>query len=44
NEYPIKQRAYRASPIEQNYIKEEIAKMKKEEIIHKSKSPWSSLV
>ncbi|CAG8835252.1 21379_t:CDS:1, partial [Racocetra persica] len=33
NEYSIKQRVYRAFSIEQDYIKEEIAKIEKEEII-----------
>ena len=42
--YPIKQRPYRASPIEQDYIQKEIEIMEKDGIIQKSKSSWSSLI
>jgi hypothetical protein len=44
NHLPIKQRAYRASPKEQEHIKKEIESMEKEGIIRPSKSPWSSPV
>ncbi|CAG8846998.1 1834_t:CDS:2, partial [Racocetra persica] len=42
--YPIKQRAYRASPKEHEHIKKEIESIKKERIIRSSQSPWSSPV
>ncbi|CAG8611019.1 11566_t:CDS:2 [Cetraspora pellucida] len=41
---PIKQRAYRYSPAEKQFLKEEIASMLKEGIISPSSSPWSSPV
>ena len=38
----MKQRAYRVSPKEENYIKTEIEKMMENGIIRPSNSPWSS--
>ncbi|CAG8842759.1 3331_t:CDS:1, partial [Gigaspora margarita] len=42
--HPIKQRAYRASPDDQKFLKNEIEEIEKRGIIRESCSPWSSPV
>src|SRR3954447_21741542 len=42
--FPIKQRAYRVAPPEQDFIKEEIDRMLKNKLIQPSESPWASPV
>lgn len=44
NQKPIKQRAYRMSPGELNFLQQEIAKMLDKGIIHPANSPWASPV
>ena len=41
---PIRQRAYRVAPPEQDFIKEEINRMLKNDLIQPSESPWASPV
>jgi len=44
SDMPIRQRAYRVAPPEQDFIKEEIDKMLKNKLIQPSESPWASPV
>ncbi|CAI2201420.1 1191_t:CDS:1, partial [Funneliformis geosporum] len=41
---PVRQRAYCVAPSEQDFIKEEINKMLKNDLIQPSESPWASPV
>ena len=44
NENPVKQRAYRVSKKEEDFIKHELKNMIDNDIVRPSKSPWSSPV
>jgi hypothetical protein len=44
NPLSIRQRAYRVAPLEQEFIKEEIDRMLKNNLIQPSESPWASPV
>jgi len=44
NPLPIRQRAYRVAPLEQEFIKEEINRMLKHNLVQPSESPWASPV
>ena len=44
NLIPIRQRAYRVAPLEQEFIKDEVSRMLKYNLIQPSESPWASPV
>jgi len=44
NPMPIRQRAYRVAPLKQEFIKEEVDRMLKYNLIQRSESPWASPV
>ena len=41
---PIRQRAYRVAPLEQEFIKDEVSRMLEHNLIQPSESPWASPV